>query len=466
MKVSQSMSMVLVAASLVGLMGSGCSGGAHSNNASSINPSTASPSESSPAVSPGVPNVTADLSDAQALVLVDQRSTSTQSNLSKITPTGITSVLRYDKSTSQSGLTTADGDAKPLPAVSRFFISPDGAVIALLNEAISIADVNCKFVRLVRESTELACIDPDLHSLSDISSPERNAGIPGGLEPVQFDGLGNIYYWGSFGGFAVLKKWNVEDGSTYELIHDNISLTQFLVSEDGSVWLSGGVQTGQDAFFRRLKPTGELEDIIGLQVVNLISKVDNGIFVTLLKNTEPFTALYKISLDDGGNVGAPQLILSDNQFDGLFLIMFDMIDFQKSGSGDYYYFGKNNSLEDDRRLILVYPGAPTLASLLPEVSYVRNFRIFDQDIFYIGQDNSNKHVFHKMRLDDLATDEDLLKGENIEVYHFTAVNNLIYFDGLRFSDNTYIIGQIDQNNDNALIVLSPLEAKLIGLEFF
>jgi hypothetical protein len=157
---------------------------------------------------------------------------------------------------------------------------------------------------------------------------------------------------------------------------------------------------------------------------------------------------------------ANALIDSGNTyFTGVF-----MVHTEKAGNGKAYgLHGRNQHNGLPRRLLEVYPDAPSFVETTARsVSY---FLIADEDIYLVGEDASGRNRFLKMRLGLPSTEEDLLSGEEIQIYHFVLIDQYIYFDGLRFSDNKLIIGRIDQNEGNEMIELTPLQVELIDLQF-
>ncbi|OGQ46427.1 MAG: hypothetical protein A3H42_00100 [Deltaproteobacteria bacterium RIFCSPLOWO2_02_FULL_46_8] len=71
-----------------------------------------------------------------------------------------------------------------------------------------------------------------------------------------------------------------------------------------------------------------------------------------------------------------------------------------------------------------------------------------------GYDSSDKNKLIAYNTSN-ASEIDLLGGADIEIYHFSysAKSGRILFDGLRFSDNKYLVGSIDTQNGNTLTVL-------------
>jgi hypothetical protein len=136
-----------------------------------------------------------------------------------------------------------------------------------------------------------------------------------------------------------------------------------------------------------------------------------------------------------------------------------IVSFQRGGDGTIYAFDPHVN-----GVLVVYPEPPTFFDL--EADELQYFKVIDEEIFYFGKNNDQTYLFRKRMIGDPTTDEDLLNGENIQVYHFVVVGDRIYFDGLRFADNTYIFGEIDQSNVNRLRDIAQLDSQLIGLEFY
>jgi hypothetical protein len=102
------------------------------------------------------------------------------------------------------------------------------------------------------------------------------------------------------------------------------------------------------------------------------------------------------------------------------------------------YNGKNSSLTQ------VYP---TLAEMTLGVT---NVGIAQSVLDYVimSGTNSNGQNITTLYNTSTNTEQNLVPASNeIEMYHlnYVASSNKIMFDGLRFSDNKYVIGQIDLN---------------------
>jgi hypothetical protein len=100
--------------------------------------------------------------------------------------------------------------------------------------------------------------------------------------------------------------------------------------------------------------------------------------------------------------------------------------------------GKNSSLTQ------VYP---TFAGLTSEVKSIGVAQSVLDYIILSGTDLNGKNI---TTIYNTSTDTEQVlipASTEIEVYHlnYVASTNKIMFDGLRFSDNKYVIGQVDLN---------------------
>jgi hypothetical protein len=69
------------------------------------------------------------------------------------------------------------------------------------------------------------------------------------------------------------------------------------------------------------------------------------------------------------------------------------------------------------------------------------------NVILAGLNSSDRNVMTLFNTTDQSELELLGESNEIEIYHlnYVAATNRIMFDGLRFSDNKYVIGQYDLN---------------------
>ena len=97
---------------------------------------------------------------------------------------------------------------------------------------------------------------------------------------------------------------------------------------------------------------------------------------------------------------------------------------------------------------------PTLVQYFPNVvktsTAVTNVGVMQRVLTYLILSGTNSDGLNITTLYNTSTDTEQVlipASTEIEVYHlnYVASTNKIMFDGLRFSDNKYVIGQVDLN---------------------
>ena len=88
---------------------------------------------------------------------------------------------------------------------------------------------------------------------------------------------------------------------------------------------------------------------------------------------------------------------------------------------------------------------PVVAHPPSAVTKVAVFGRILSNIILAGLNSSNKNVMTLFNTSDDSEIQLIGPDNEIEVYHvnYVTADNKIMFDGLRFSDNKYVLGQID-----------------------
>jgi hypothetical protein len=97
---------------------------------------------------------------------------------------------------------------------------------------------------------------------------------------------------------------------------------------------------------------------------------------------------------------------------------------------------------------------PTVRFLPSEVKNVTVAQGVGSSLLLAGLDANNKNVLTLYNTTDDAETQLIGPGNEIEIYHLNHVanGNKVLFDGLRFSDNSYVIGEVDLSTDQVSIV--------------
>ncbi|HEY1406750.1 MAG TPA: hypothetical protein VF857_09090, partial [Spirochaetota bacterium] len=191
----------------------------------------------------------------------------------------------------KSNLKTVDSTGKMSDAfssgtatVSKFMIAPNNKIYLLFSQKTDLAtskySVNgCLLAEVDPNTGTPTAVDTTLISIqwnTNVYSYQN--------KPIQFDNTGAIYYLGmdSTGKYVLRKFLN---GTSTDLINDNIQIYDFLVNGDGSVFISGTTQTTGAMWCRRISPTGSLGNIVTINTEFMACFPDNNVYMGLGSNT-------------------------------------------------------------------------------------------------------------------------------------------------------------------------------------
>lgn len=417
---------------------------------------------------PGLAPVRVDVAGAVGLALrsAQSQAPTTGSNLSALAPTGA----------------VRDAVVSGAATVSRFLIAPDGSVYVLFASPVML-DVNapnalCVLARVVPGVAAPVCIDPEVYGVQWWE--DSNYG--GVRNPaVQFDAAGGIYYlgYGSTGG-TVLRRHRA--GVTTNLITENAYINDFLVLPDGRVLLSGSTMNTQAQWLRQLSPERVLSTLRSSQSTFMRRFPDGNVYIGVsdsrmsgvvrysseTSSIEPTAWIGRSDWYGGGPVSHNDLGPICNSYDYGARV-------QAVCNSNGSYISRVFEMADDRVFVLA-GGSPGmhLAEYFPSLS-IPDTAITaatagasnGRDVVLSGLDPQGRNILGTHDT-TTGTDRQLIGADReIEVYHldFTADGRTVLFDGLRFADNTYIVGQVDLAT-GAITAAAPTGGKLAGLQAF
>ncbi|MDA9292975.1 hypothetical protein N9Q18_00660 [bacterium] len=347
--------------------------------------------------------------------------------------------------------------ANGIADISQFLIAPNDKVYVVFNYPTDLADPDgmwredgCLLAEIDSSTGSPTCIDD---SLSGINWPYDDSYN----DAIQFDDLGRIYYSGYDSNYGyVLRRY--DNGSTKDLANENISVEDFLVQPDGSVFVTGYTSSTSAQWVRRITPTGGLETVVDTTSNFLRTFPDGNVYVGLWGS---------------GFLGVSRYLTGDGELEAK----------QWIGNSDSYYyyaefchgddydnnFGFCNSHGSHAAAIhtTLDGNVYALAGYGADLALMRYFPVVDKpttqvakatmmqgvitNLILAGRDTNNKNI---MTLLNTTNDQEqvLIGPDNeIEIYHlnYVADGNKVMFDGLRFSDNTYVIGQVNLSTGQA-----------------
>jgi hypothetical protein len=317
------------------------------------------------------------------------------------------------------------------------------------------------------------CIDDTLAGISWGKSSAQNT-------PVQFDDAGVLYYFGwSTDGHTVLRRY--DNGVTKDLINDAIYVGDFLVTGDGSVFVSGTTTSTTARWVRRITPGGGLQTLVASGNANFLRAFPDG-------------NVY-MGLSEGSNPGVRRFLMASGLMDPTYWLVrsfssgvllptyFDVaaicgqsLDPTATfcGSSGSYVQGIFETLdskvyvlagfEADGRLMQYYPMVAVADTVIKKGTVALGL---GAGIVLAGLDDLNHNVMTLFNTSSNSEQSIITATSEIEVYHLTyaASTGKIMFDGLRFSDNTYLVGVVDPST-LGMTVTATGSGRLVDFEAF
>ena len=366
---------------------------------------------------------------------------------------------------------TTDAVATGAASVSRFLIAPNGKVYVIFTEKTMIGSTMCLLAEVSKESGEPICIDSKLDS---IQWPGTGYRWPN-ASAIQFDSSGSIYYVGKTGSTTVLRRYSA--GSLTDLITDNIEIENFLTRNDGSVFIGGTTKSSGSNWVRRISTSGSISSISsGARARSLYEMPDGHIWVGLwdgdfgirrfnlqtqtmidgyLYSGQRTPSIYTYPLDvcTGTNLSRNYGFCG---YDGVVVQnLFRMPDgnvLAVAGSGS------------DGILMRYYPTISRATTAVQRISVAQQA---SEKVILTGTNSSGQNV---TTIYNSTTDSEqtlIPSYGEIEVYrlNYLSASNKVMFDGLRFSDNKYVIGQIDLATSQVTASLTG-SSKLVDFQTF
>ncbi|MGW8157188.1 MAG: hypothetical protein ACWGKN_01455 [Desulfoprunum sp.] len=171
----------------------------------------------------------------------------------------------------------------------------------------------------------------------------------------------------------------------------------------------------------------------------------------------------------GGSLGNEYEVVSTCTANGLVLDNYQCGIYGTNGAEVTDIQSTNSSV-----LALVGVYARQIWSYYPNVEYidftmVEDVRLFKTDGSSLIVHGLNTLTQNKLVKYDLisSAETDLLPSDDIEIYHVNIKSDgKIWFDGLRFSNNTYVIGYVDTSNSNQVVFIQDTTVKLEDFQTF
>jgi hypothetical protein len=368
---------------------------------------------------------------------------------------GMIGLAKPESPGSGSGLISVDALGNGIEAVSNgtasirdFYAAPNGKFYVVFSSPVSLIEggATCVFAEVPVSTGLPTCIDGSIESvLWSVGESRNNA-------PVQFDSAGSIYFAGTLAGKTVLRKSG--SGSVTNLVNDNIEIRDFLVLSDGTVIVSGRTTSTQVSWIRKIAPSGGLSTLVSGSSAQFLTKFNDGnVYFGTWGN---------------GNFGVKRFIVATGVVDPKYWISGEATSYfdswmicNKLGQDTMHGFcgwsgtsvtmfysvlGSTNfaisgSGESGTVLMQYYPTVKRATSEITNVTLSQNV------ITSILLAGTNAAGTNLLTIYDTSNGNEtiVIDGTNeIEIYNMTYVasTNRIMFNGLRFADNQFVVGEI------------------------
>jgi hypothetical protein len=372
-----------------------------------------------------------------------------------------TSSLSYDLTLN---VVTQSGELRPAlvgssVAIYRFLIAPNNKLYVLFVNKVNLetgqydSENGCLLAEINVVSGVPSCIDSDVDSISWGSGGYSTFANP----PIQFDATGAIYYlafiWGDHISTVLRRHLN---GQTVDLINENININNFKVMLDGTIFLSGYNDSNYARWLRRLSNQNSLQNVLAntASLTTFLYPFPNQkLYFGMYAWEDGFYGVYSVDpntavVDDKAWIHPTSWISRATHYECL-----SEENQLYSASCGYNPYLLLTTIDNK---VFGVVGEPSRGKLLqyypvvarPDIS-IEKIGVAQgllQDLIIAGVDANQRNRLH---LYNTTTEQefDLMPNDDIEIYrlHYIVSQNKIMFDGLRFSDNKYVIGWYDFN---------------------
>ncbi len=330
--------------------------------------------------------------------------------------------------------------------IGALMVGPTGWTYMGLNAAVNLADTSsgsgsmCAFIR-IREATGVPdCVDATIQSVAEI----------------QFDNNGGVYYRGSTGSINVLRR---ELGRVVtDLITSSAMIGSYAVTPDGWAVITGST-LGGSGWTRLISPTGELTNLYATQQAN---------WVKLFPDGNVYFGMWGSGFDH--MFGVTRLINSTKTLDAVMWINSSWATsngpayFSResicAGSESTYFCSTSGSRAIDFQItqsgrVLALSGGsagyvlaeywPNPRRILTSVSSITTMRAAGDELILSGTNGAGQNVTYAYNPQTGVERALIPAASQTEIYHlaYSSSTGEVFFDGLRFSNNSYVVGKVN-----------------------
>ena len=299
--------------------------------------------------------------------------------------------------------------------VSDFYIAADGVMYVAFGPTTLNSVANCVLARVDRVTGVPTCVDSTGQAVTLDMTGTRNAAI-------QLDQAGNLYYRRS----SQLVR---NSAGTVTAINDpgTTTVTDFVVMPGGTIFMQGMTWMGAKPWVRSVSTSGQLSTLSNL-MTSFLRRFPDGDVYFLDRRVNGQT----MELDPNPVLACPSPVPVDFNH------------YCSSGGVANFYPGTGDdvfALLDQGRFVRFFP---TRRDFTSDVTIIRAAQSV-RGVAYLAGTNSNGQSI-LTRLDATTGAETTILGpDQIEIYRlrYASESDRVMFDGLRYSDNQYVVGTVN-----------------------
>lgn len=367
-------------------------------------------------------------------------------------------------------------------SVGQFLIAPSNKLYVLFNSSTMLnggsptTERPCLLAEVDRGTGVPTCIDDSLQSINWDPQSTGNA-------PIQFDDSGAVYYMGyTTEGRMVLRR--SANGIRKDLVSDYAVAGDFVVLGDGTVVLSGATTATRAQWLRRISPQDALQTLQPFSVNFLRLFPDGNVYFGVggagvqryLATGDSVDPALWIGYGSGyPSYPDPDPTAPHNDASAVCGYYGASQDNYAFCNGNGSYVSKTFTTGDGKVFVLngwtpnqqLMQYFPTLVRPSTEVTHVAVAQAGGTSIVLSGLNAQSKNVTTLFSTTDGSERELIGPSPETEVYHvdYVAGSPTVMFDGLRFSDNSYVLGSIDLTT-GTVTATTPLAGKLTAFQTF
>ena len=332
--------------------------------------------------------------------------------------------------------------------VRDFYSAPNGRFYVAFSSRTALVQGGalCALAEVNSTTGVPTCVDSTIESVALTLLNSDSA-------PIQFDAQGNIYYTGMSNSKFVLRK--SINGSVTDIINDNISLSSFIVLDDGSVVMSGSTISPSSTWLRRLSSGGQLSNLVAQNsIIPFLTRFPDGNIYFGFRSASVGGEAIKRYLPSSQALDTRDWISST----------------WNSGSNPYQSLPNCGSKTANMPLICGSPSSISklfkttdrvfglmmwskeLVSLYPTVELVNTVVTKISLVYQVGTKlvlaGTNAAGTNLLTVYDPSTYQETIivdQSNETEVYSiaYVAQTGKLLFNGLKFSNNSLVVGEVD-----------------------